>query len=53
MALLRSLGMRQEAHFRASLWLQSEWIDEVAFAMLAREWLPASRMTGPLGALSR
>jgi len=49
MALLRSLGMRQEAHFRESLWLQGEWVDDVVFAMLAREW----SLTDPLGALSR
>ena len=38
MALLRSLGMRQEAHFRESLWLHGAWVDDVVFAMLAREW---------------
>ncbi|MDE3071386.1 MAG: GNAT family N-acetyltransferase [Pseudomonadota bacterium] len=42
MALLRSLGMRQEAHFRESLWLRGEWVDDAVFAMLAREW-PAHR----------
>ncbi|MDE2156606.1 MAG: GNAT family N-acetyltransferase [Xanthomonadaceae bacterium] len=38
MALLRSLGMRQEAHFRESLRLHGVWVDDVVFAMLAREW---------------
>jgi RimJ/RimL family protein N-acetyltransferase len=38
MALLHALGMRQEAHFRESLWLHGEWVDDVVFAMLAREW---------------
>lgn len=38
MALLRSLGMRQEAHHRESLWLGGEWLDDVIFAILAREW---------------
>jgi len=38
MAMLRALGMRQEAHFRESLWLKGEWVDDVVFAMLAREW---------------
>jgi RimJ/RimL family protein N-acetyltransferase len=38
MAMLRSLGMRQEAHHRESLWLQGEWVDDVVFALLAREW---------------
>jgi RimJ/RimL family protein N-acetyltransferase len=37
-ALLQALGMRQEAHFRESLWLHGEWVDDVVFAMLAREW---------------
>ena len=37
-ALLRSLGMRQEAHFRESLKLRNEWVDDVVFALLAREW---------------
>jgi RimJ/RimL family protein N-acetyltransferase len=38
MALLQSLGMRQEAHFRESLWLHGEWVDDVVFAILVREW---------------
>lgn len=38
MAMLRSLGMRQEAHHRESLWLRGEWVDDVVFALLAREW---------------
>ncbi len=37
-AILRTLGMRQEAHHRESLWLRGEWVDDVIFAMLAREW---------------
>ena len=37
-ALLRRLGMRQEAHFRESLHLHGEWVDDVVFALLAREW---------------
>jgi RimJ/RimL family protein N-acetyltransferase len=41
-ALLRALGMRQEAHFRESLWLHGEWVDDAVFALLAREW-PSSR----------
>lgn len=37
-ALLRSVGMRQEAHFRESLRVRGEWVDDVIFAMLSREW---------------
>ncbi|MEI7037089.1 GNAT family N-acetyltransferase [Fulvimonas yonginensis] len=42
LALLRSLGLRQEAHFRERLWLHGEWVDDVVFALLAREWPSAS-----------
>lgn len=41
-ALLRSVGMRQEAHFRESLKLRGEWVDDVIFAILAREWHQAA-----------
>jgi RimJ/RimL family protein N-acetyltransferase len=30
--------MRQEAHFRESLLFRGEWVDDVVFALLAREW---------------
>lgn len=38
MALLRALGMRQEAHHRESLWLRGAWVDDVIFALLDHEW---------------
>ena len=38
MAMLRGLGMRQEAHHRESLWLHGEWVDDAIFALLAPEW---------------
>lgn len=38
MAMLRSVGMRQEAHHRESLWLRGEWVDDVIFALLDHEW---------------
>lgn len=47
-AMLRALGMRQEAHHRESLWLRGEWVDDVIFAMLAREW-----QSGPGAAIHR
>ena len=37
-ALLKRAGMRQEAHFRESLWFRGEWTDDVVFAILASEW---------------
>jgi RimJ/RimL family protein N-acetyltransferase len=41
-ALLKALGMRQEAHFRESLWLHGEWVDDMVFAILAHEWQEAA-----------
>lgn len=38
LALLRRIGMRQEAHFRRSLWFKGEWVDDLVFAILAEEW---------------
>jgi len=38
-ALLRSLGFRQEAHHVESYFFRGEWVDDVIFALLAREWL--------------
>ena len=46
MALLRALGMRQEAHHRESLWLHGAWVDDAIFALLAREWRAARRHHG-------
>ncbi|MDR6936467.1 GNAT family protein [Luteibacter sp. 3190] len=37
-ALLRSLGFRQEAHHVESYRFRGEWVDDMIFAMLAREW---------------
>lgn len=46
MAMLRGVGMRQEAHHRESLWLRGEWVDDVIFAMLREEWQAAERHRG-------
>jgi RimJ/RimL family protein N-acetyltransferase len=43
--LLQKVGMRREAHFRESLWLDGMWADDMVFAMLARE--RAGRRTEP------
>lgn len=37
-ALLERVGMRQEAHFRQSLWFNDAWVDDLVFAILASEW---------------
>jgi RimJ/RimL family protein N-acetyltransferase len=44
--LLERAGMRQEAHFRESLWFKGAWADDVICAMLASEWRSA-RATRP------
>ena len=36
--LFKRVGMRQEAHLVESLWLNGEWVDDVIFAILEREW---------------
>jgi RimJ/RimL family protein N-acetyltransferase len=37
-ALLRRLGMREEAHFREAEIFKGAWGDELVFAVLATEW---------------
>ena len=37
-ALLRSLGFRQEGHFRQSFRCNEQWLDDAYFALLASEW---------------
>jgi len=37
-ALMRRLGMRQEAHLRHNEFVKGEWTDELVFALLASEW---------------
>jgi RimJ/RimL family protein N-acetyltransferase len=38
MRLLARVGMRQEAHFRKSMWFKGKWVDDVVFALLESEW---------------
>ncbi|HEY5168805.1 MAG TPA: GNAT family protein [Thermoleophilia bacterium] len=42
MAMLQRVGMRQEGHFRQSLWFKGGWADDVVFAILSSEWEPAT-----------
>lgn len=37
-ALMKRLGMRQEAHHVESYWMDGAWADDVVFAILEREW---------------
>jgi RimJ/RimL family protein N-acetyltransferase len=36
--VLERLGMRQEGHLRESTWIKGEWTDDLAYAVLDREW---------------
>ena len=36
--LLRRVGMREEAHFRKSLWFKGAWVDDMIFGILKSEW---------------
>lgn len=36
--LMERIGMRKEAHFAHSLFLKGEWVDELVFAILDKEW---------------
>lgn len=37
-ALLKRVGMRQEAHFHKSLWFKGDWADDMVFGILGSEW---------------
>ncbi len=36
--LVERLGFRKEAHFVESLYVNGEWVDDIIYAVLAREW---------------
>lgn len=36
--LIEKLGFRKEAHFIESLFFHGEWVDDVIYALLAKEW---------------
>jgi RimJ/RimL family protein N-acetyltransferase len=36
--LIERLGFRKEAHFKMSLFLHGEWVDDLIYALLAEEW---------------
>lgn len=43
--MLKSLGMRLEAHYREHALFQGEWDEELHFAILDREWRRANQAT--------
>jgi RimJ/RimL family protein N-acetyltransferase len=36
--LVERLGFRKEAHFVESLFFHGKWVDDLVYALLAREW---------------
>lgn len=38
-ALLKRVGLRQEAHFSKSLWFKGDWADDMVFGILGSEWM--------------
>ncbi len=36
--VLERVGMRREAHWVQAVWLNGEWVDELGYAVLRREW---------------
>ena len=43
-ALLKKLGLRQEAHFLQSFWADGAWLDDVIYAILREEWMKKSKL---------
>lgn len=37
-AVLERCGMRKEAHFKKSVWINEEWTDDIIYAILNEEW---------------
>jgi RimJ/RimL family protein N-acetyltransferase len=37
-AMMKRMGMRQEAHFKESLWFKGAWADDLVFGVLEKEW---------------
>ena len=36
--LVERLGFRKEAHFKESLFINGEWLDDIVYAILKKEW---------------
>jgi len=36
--LVERLGFRKEAHFKESLMINNQWVDDIIYAILAKEW---------------
>jgi len=43
--LVERLGFRKEAHFVESLFFHGKWVDDLVYAILAKEWKPSASVT--------
>lgn len=41
--LMKRLGLRKEGYFRESIYFKDEWVDDVVYAVLKKEWIEKSR----------
>lgn len=37
--LMKRLGFRKEGHFKESLFFKGEWVDDIVYAILRKEWI--------------
>ncbi len=44
--LIERLGFRKEAHFIESLFFHGKWVDDVVYAILAKEWIDKNNKIG-------
>ncbi|MCX6833857.1 MAG: GNAT family N-acetyltransferase [candidate division Zixibacteria bacterium] len=42
-SLMNRMGMRREGHFRESILIRGEWLDDLIYAMLEHEWANRKR----------
>ena len=41
--LIERLGFRKEGHFKESYFLRGEWVDDVIYAILRKEWIDTTK----------
>lgn len=41
--LIERLGFRKEAHFKKSYFLRGEWVDDIIYALLDKDWITVEK----------
>ena len=36
--LVERIGFRKEAHFIESLWINGQWVDDLVYALIEKDW---------------